>query len=438
MRFFRFVVACGLALIAATASAAAAAGIAGSWALYAMDRGEITDATRLQLSLSGTTVSGKGSGLVLSGTQAGDDLNLVATREDGSAFGTFAIHVDGDNARGTIRRGNTTTVIALRRLPPRTAPKMVTFQPQGYTRLFGGGEPVLRINAGDTVRTSTLDAGGRDGSDTARSLGGNPQTGPIYVEGAIPGDTLSVTIVRIRLNKTIARSGTMVPPSALTADYARAAQSDPKLDGEWTLDRDGGTAMLAHPSERLKDFKIALKPMIGGLGVAPARNEAFRTQHLGSYGGNLDYNGLVEGTTVYLPVSREGALLHVGDVHARQGDGELTGDALETSAEVELRIDVIPGPATAGPRAENADYLMSMGIAGSMEAALRQATTQMAQWLERDYSLTAGEAAIVLGTSLQYEIAEVVDPQINIVAKIPKAALASLKPVAGTMDRTSR
>jgi acetamidase/formamidase len=169
--------------------------------------------------------------------------------------------------------------------------------------------------------------------------------------------------------------------------------------------------------------------MIGGLGVAPARDEAFRTQQLGYFGGNLDYNGLTEGTTVYLPVAREGGLLYVGDVHAAQGAGELTGDALETSAEVELRIDVRPGNTIVAPLAENADFLMSMGVAGSMEAALRQATTQLAQWLQHDYGLSAGEAALVLGAAAQIEVAEVADPQVNIVAKIPKAVLAPLKKI---------
>jgi acetamidase/formamidase len=135
----------------------------------------------------------------------------------------------------------------------------------------------------------------------------------------------------------------------LTADYYRKVRLDDLLDCEWTLDALRGAASLTHPSERLKNFKVPLKPMIGGLGVAPARNEAFRTQQLGAWGGNLDYNGLAEGTTVYLPLSREGAPLYVGDVHARQGDGELTGDALETSTEIELLIDVVPGLAIAGP-----------------------------------------------------------------------------------------
>ena len=110
----------------------------------------------------------------------------------------------------------------------------------------------------------------------------------------------------------------------------------------------------------------------------------------------------------------------------KQGDGELNGDALETSAEVEFTVHVVPGVCTSGPRAEDGEYLMSMGIAGSVDAAIKEATTQLAQWIESDYKLTPSEAAIVLGTSIQYEIAEIVDPQANVVAKIRKTVLPQL------------
>jgi len=166
--------------------------------------------------------------------------------------------------------------------------------------------------------------------------------------------------------------------------------------------------------------------MLGCVAVAPGNRASFRTAWLGPWGGNMDYQGVQEGTTVYLPVATEGALLYVGDAHAQQGDGELNGNALETSVDVEFTVKVIPGVSTSGPRAENDEYLMSMGIAGSLDDALKLATTQLAQWIESEYKLTPNEAAIVVGTSIHYEIAEVVDPQVNVVAKIKKAALAQI------------
>jgi amidase len=140
----------------------------------------------------------------------------------------------------------------------------------------------------------------------------------------------------------------------------------------------------------------------------------------------MDYSGIQEGTTVYLPVYQEGALLFVGDGHAAEGDGELTGDALETSMEVEFTVNLISGKNTSGPRAENDEYLMAMGIAGSLNDALQQATTQLARWIESEYKLTPNETAIVLGTSIHYDVAEVVDPQVNIVARVNKKVLAQI------------
>ena len=185
--------------------------------------------------------------------------------------------------------------------------------------------------------------------------------------------------------------------------------------------------MLAKPSEHLKNFRVKLQPMLGCVAVAPPDRQSFRSGWLGSWGGNMDYNGLREGATLYLPVHQNGALLSVADGHAAQGDGELTGDALETSMDVEFTVNLIQGTSTGGPRVETDEYIMAMGIANSLPEALKQATTQLARWLERDYHLTPNETAIVLGTSIRYDIAEIVDPQVNIVAKIGKAALAQLR-----------
>jgi len=115
----------------------------------------------------------------------------------------------------------------------------------------------------------------------------------------------------------------------------------------------------------------------------------------------MDYNQIREGSTVYLPVSAPGALLFIGDGHAAQGDGELTGNALETSMDVEFTVDVIKGQATGGPRAENDESLMSSGIGNSFTDALQLATTQLVNWLQTEYKLQPNEAAVVLGTAMR-------------------------------------
>jgi amidase len=140
----------------------------------------------------------------------------------------------------------------------------------------------------------------------------------------------------------------------------------------------------------------------------------------------MDYNQIREGTTIYLPVYHPGALLFLGDGHAAQGDGELTGDALETSMDFEFTVDVIPGPNFGHPLAENAEFLISIGIGGSLDQALQQATSGMVRWLERDYKLTANEAALLLGFAVKYDVADLVGTQVSIAAKLPKSMLAQL------------
>jgi acetamidase/formamidase len=229
------------------------------------------------------------------------------------------------------------------------------------------------------------------------------------------------------LNRDTARSGSRINPKIVTPAYAIAAHYDNAFDGEWTLDRAHGIARLAHPSDRLKKYTVSILPMIGCLATAPAGNQSYRAADLGPFGGNMDYNQMGEGMTLYLPVFQPGALFFLGDGHAAMGDGELTGAALETSLDVEFTVDVLPAVTITGPRAENAEYLIAMGIAGSIPEAIQVATSHLAGWLKDSYKLNNSEVAILLGTAMKYEIAEMVDPQYNVVAKVPKAALVSFK-----------
>jgi acetamidase/formamidase len=144
----------------------------------------------------------------------------------------------------------------------------------------------------------------------------------------------------------------------------------------------------------------------------------------------MDFNEIVEGATVYLPVSAPGGLLYVGDGHALQGDGELNGNALETSMDVEFTVDVIAGKRIQGPRVESASHIMAMGLGGSLDDAFRGATANMAQWLTDEYKLTPSEVAQVLGTSSEYKVSEVADRNAGMVLKISKERLKSLTPAA--------
>ena len=309
------------------------------------------------------------------------------------------------------------------------APRTHQFTPTQFHNYFSSRiAPALRVFPGDSVETKAVDAGGTDETGKRRSPGGNPLTGPFYVEGAWPGDTLVVKLTRLRLNRDSAGSGRQIVPSALGPGYFRDQKLDPKFSSEWKLDRAAGVARLAKPTDRLKNFEVKLRPMLGCIGVAPPQDQSFRSGWLSAWGGNMDYNQITEGVTLYLPVFHPGALLFLGDGHAAQGDGELTGDALETSTEFTFTVDLIHNKNIPAPRAENAEYRMASGIANSLPDAVVQATTNLARWLADDYQLNANEIAIVLGTSIRYDIAELVDPQIHVVAKIEKSALSKITP----------
>jgi len=408
---------------------ALAADVSGLWNVHVTRFGDDVAAARVELKAEGNNLTGTLNELKLTGTIEGDQVRFTVVRPNQQEWGRFEGRVTGDQMTGTAKRGSDDFAWTARRAPAgSTTPKTHVFEPTKFQRQFSGGiQPVLHVNPGDTIKTTTVDAGGRDSSGTARSLGGNPETGPFYIDGAMPGDTLAIKFTRIRLNRDSAGSGDRIVAGAVDPWYFRDAKFDEKFDSGWKLDREAGMAMLAKPTDRLKNFKVKMQPMLGCVGVAPPANQSYRSGWLGSWGGNMDYNGLREGVTVYLPVYQEGAILFVGDGHALEGDGELNGDALETSMDVEFTVNLVRGKSTQGPRFEDDEYLMASGIAGSLTDALQMATTELAKWLERDYKLSANESNVILGTSIRYDIAEVVDPQVHIVAKVSKAVLAPLQ-----------
>ena len=390
---------------------------------------------RMELSLDGETLTGKVGNDSITGTFRTGAIDLTIRQNEHS---TLELHgrLEGDHIVGTGKGTDGDRHVDLtweaRRIPPLAAPRTHTFEPTQFHHFFSESiEPVLHINPGDTVKTWSVDAGGTDPKGVRRTSGGNPLTGPFYVEGAVPGDTLVVHFNRIRLNRDTAISGDLIVNSALNPGYVAQRKPVENYDSDWKLDRDAGFAMLAKPTDRLKDYRVPLAPMLGCVGVAPGGGNQYRSGALGGYGGNMDYNQLREGVTVYLPVNVPGALLFVGDGHAAQGSGELTGDALETSMDIEFTVDLQPGISVPGPRFENDQYLMSSGISGSLDDAFRGATTNLVRWLERKYGLNAAEVSSVLGTAMAYEVAEVVDPSIHVVAKVSKTALAGLHEVSG-------
>ena len=143
----------------------------------------------------------------------------------------------------------------------------------------------------------------------------------------------------------------------------------------------------------------------------------------GRTGGNMDFNEVVEGNTVYLPVQQPGALLYLGDAHALQGDGETSQYALETSMDVTFTVALVKGKAINMPRVESPTQIMTLGQAGSLDDALRSATAGMVQWLQQDYGLSMPEAAIVLGSAVHYAVANLAGRSVGVAAKVDKRLL---------------
>lgn len=303
------------------------------------------------------------------------------------------------------------------------------FEPTVYHSTLGSHDPALRIADGDTVITTTVDAGGRDRFGNQVTQGGNAQTGPFYVEGAEPGDTLAVYFDRLWPNRTTGYTGTLVAPNVLHSYYVRATArelSEPPGMAEWQLDLDNGTATLVKPETKLGRFVLPLAPMLGCFGVAPPGGQAISTATSATHGGNMDYKGFVTGTTVYFPVFVPGALLHVGDGHAVQGDGEIVGTGIETSFDVQFTVRLLKGKTSRWPRGENDRYIFTVGNARPLDEALQHATTEMVGWLQDDYGLDPVGAQILLGQCVEYEVGNVFDPAYTMVCKVAKKLLRSI------------
>jgi amidase len=403
--------------------AVAQQGVSGDWMLTAQESfGPLV--MRLSLTQTGEKLVGMSGGRPLEGTVKGNAINF---KIDDAALKAMldakAVLADGELRGETVLPDRTVQWTAVR-IPSRPArPKKHDFEPTEFHLYFSSKpKPVLRVHPGDTVRTWSVDAGGRDKSGNRRSGGGNPETGPFYVEGAVPGDTLVVRIDKVRLNRDWAGSGNSIMRNALEPGTVANAKWDNQFPNRWKLDTAKGVAYLEKPSEALKNFTVPLAPMLGCIGVAPPGEWSIRATDSGRFGGNMDYNQIREGTTVYLPVNHPGALLFLGDGHAAQGDGELTGDALETSMDFEFTVDLIPDKSFGHPLVETAEFLISLGIGGSLDQALQQATSGMVRWLERDYGLSANEAAMLLGFAVRYDIVDLVGTQSTLAQLTKRAA----------------
>lgn len=301
----------------------------------------------------------------------------------------------------------------------------ITFEPTAGVQTFAVREPVLRIKPGTTVVSRTFSKPG-DYYDPKTAGPWPGEVGPFYIEGATPNDTLVIRIVKLTPNRDVAISN--ITPNSISAvapDSRTRMLNDPLPSRRfvWRLDRQRMVGVLDIPNSASKRMELPLKPMLGRMAVAPAGEEAWGGLWPGDFGGNMDAPDVREGVTVYLPIFHEGAYFYFGDFHALQGDGEIAGSGLESTADVTLQFDLIKGKRIRWPRLEDADNIMVVGSVRPIGDALRIAYVELIQWLVDDYGFDKMDAYQVVSQGGSARIANMVDPNHTVVARFPKSAL---------------
>jgi amidase len=287
-----------------------------------------------------------------------------------------------------------------------------------FYNTIGSHAPGLHVASGDTVITETLDAGGADKDGVVRAPRPNPMNAPIFVEGAEPGDSLRVSIEAMRPIRATGWTRSVL--AANVVDPQAVAELPKSEVVTWSIDRQALTTNLAEPIAGLEDFVLPLEPMIGCFGVAPVLGQAISTATSGEFGGNMDYRLFGPGTTVWLPVAVPGALFHLGDCHAVQGDGEIVGTGVETCFEVTVTLTVEKGRRIVWPRGETADDIFAVGNARPLDQALQHATTELLTWLTTDYGLDKTAASHLLGQVVRYDVGNVYDPAYTMACRVAK------------------
>jgi len=318
---------------------------------------------------------------------------------------------------------------------------VVEFTPtfEDYAFTFGGAAPVLRVKPGTALRLWSDDAfcgvlrSTTDLSSEKVDLRHvNPQTGPFYVEGAEPGDTLALHLVSLDPARDWGASAHIPFFGGMTGTDRVVTLQDalPDLTYIYELDRARQTVtFVAHTGDFSVDLPLA--PMLGTVGVAPAGGEVRSSLVPDRFGGNMDTPQMRAGTTCYLAVNVEGALFSVGDGHYRQGEGEACGTAVEGAMTTTLIVELIKGGVAPGwPRLEDDDHWMVVGSSRPLEDAWRIAQADLVRWFEELYDLHPMDGYQLLSQITEAPIANVVDANYSAVVKARK----SLLPAAQAYD----
>lgn len=313
------------------------------------------------------------------------------------------------------------------------AQHVVTYTPKDadLKYAFGPAAAVATVRPGDIIDTRTVDCFGnaiqKPGDTLDKAKGDNPLTGPFYVEGAEPGDTLAVKILELQVDGTQG-VGALAPGfGALNETSYTPMLHAPVPEKIWffPIDAAKNEAVFRALDSRFST-RIPLHPFLGCLGVSPAlesRSSVVPAEH----GGNMDAPEVSAGNTVYFPVNVPGALLYLGDGHAAMGDGEIAGTAIEVPMHARLQVDLIKGQTIHWPRFENAHEIMALGAYRPLDDALRIAFTELIGWIRSETTISDLDAYELLSQVAKIHVTEMVDPNYVVIASIDKKYLPPRK-----------
>jgi acetamidase/formamidase len=296
---------------------------------------------------------------------------------------------------------------------------------------FGGVAPRHRIQSGTRIITWTedcFDGAIKTPADLVSKVTvpghDNPQTGPFYVEGAQPGDTLAIKILKLEPARDYAIS-TFIPGFGIMVGNDRTAMLGPDLaETTWRYDVDAKRGVARTKSTDGKhSWEVPLAPFLGCLGVAPAGGEVRSTIVPDTFGGNMDCPEVRAGNTVYLGVNMPGGLLSFGDGHYAMGDGEIIGAAIEGAMNVDVVVTLIKGVKTPIPRIENEREVMFVGAARPLEDAARVAFKAMIGWVREKSGMSELDAYQFVSQNARAPVIQLVDPEYTVLVKIDKSRI---------------
>jgi amidase len=298
---------------------------------------------------------------------------------------------------------------------------------------FGPAEPVAHLKPGAILEANSLDCFGnalqKPGDPFSNIKIDNPLTGPFFIDGAEPGDTLVIHILDLMVDGKQG-VGTFGPGfgAANSTHYTPMIEKAPLPERAWYYPIDADKKLITFQAlDSNFQTQFPLKPFLGCIGVAPAHGEARSSIVPAEFGGNMDAPEVSPGNTLYLPVNVKGALFYFGDGHAAMGDGEVAGSAVEVPMKAKFRFELVKGKSTDWPRLENDHELMSTGIYRPVDDAVRIAVTELITWIHRDYALSELDAYELFSKVGRLHLTEMVDPNYVVVASIDKKYLPPKK-----------